>query len=154
MYTSDMLDERREKLAVTACHMRWTQDMNWADIADKLQIARSTLQKWRKSEWWGDIEDKARQTGDIQMLLLTARQTLVDVMQDKDARAYDRLEAAKFVAKQADPELRDKENDGRRTQSDVGEATRLLEAAADLSDKQLRALAQQDTDDDDVIDIE
>ena len=69
-----------------ALALRYNERLNWEDVADKLQVARSTLTEWRRTEEWKESDYRWRQMlrnetrGDLAKMSDEAVMTLYELM--------------------------------------------------------------------------
>lgn len=94
---------QRVKLINDALELRYQHRMKWEEIADKIDIARSTLSEWRKSDEWREadsrwrrlLRDRAR--GTSAEMLEEAVQTIYELMKT-DRSGYVRfMSASKLI---------------------------------------------------------
>lgn len=52
--------QERERLIASALDQRYQAKKNWEEIADELDLARSTLTEWRKTEEWKEADQRWR----------------------------------------------------------------------------------------------
>lgn len=69
----------RERMEIIdrSLELRYNQKLNWEEISDKLNIARSTLTEWRKTDEWKEADQRWRK-----MLRETARGDSAQMLQD------------------------------------------------------------------------
>lgn len=96
-------DKDRKSKIQEALTLRYDARKNWADIADEIEIARSTLNEWRKLDEWKEADAKWRRMlrddarGDSSQMLPEAIDTLYELMKT-DKSGYVRYMAACKIA--------------------------------------------------------
>lgn len=92
----------RRQLIEQALELRYNERLKWEEIADRINVARSTLAEWRKSTDWKEadtrwrkmLRDQAR--GDSAQMLDDAVQVIYELMKT-DRSGYVRFMAASKI---------------------------------------------------------
>ena len=90
--------ERQEKIE-SALELRYNERSNWEEIATKIDVARSTLNEWRKSDEWKEADARWRKLlreqtrGDLSQMGDEAVAVLYELMKT-DKSGYVRFSAA------------------------------------------------------------
>lgn len=92
----------KQELIDRALDLRYNQRLNWEEVSDKLAIARSTLNEWRKTEDWKEADQRWRRMlrdsarGDSAQMLQDAISVIYDLMKT-DRSGYVRFMAASKI---------------------------------------------------------
>ena len=79
-------DNDRRVICEQALALRYNERLNWEEVADRLQVARSTLTEWRRTEEWKESDYRWRQMlrnetrGDLEKMSDEAVMTLYELM--------------------------------------------------------------------------
>jgi len=96
-------DEDRKEKIESALNLRYNERKNWADIAVDIDLARSTLNEWRKSEEWKDADARWRRLlrddarGDSSQMLPEAIETLYTLMHTDKSGYVRYMSACKII---------------------------------------------------------
>lgn len=94
----------RERLDIIerALELRYNKRFNWEEISDTLDVARSTLNEWRKADDWKEADQRWRRMlrdaarGDSAQMLQDAIDVIYDLMKT-DRSGYVRFMAASKI---------------------------------------------------------
>lgn len=85
-----------------ALELRYQKRLNWEDISDNLNVARSTLNEWRKTDEWKEADQRWRRMlrdaarGDSAQMLKDAVDVIYELMKT-DRSGYVRFMAASKI---------------------------------------------------------